>query len=280
LPLCPCAVVCLCTRIMAAKQTKVSRRMLFTWFMLVGLILFIAPAKWTNNFQFAFLRVFNWPLSIGGNISLSMGTRERLTNEDSVSRAAHNQLKNYCANLEAKLIRQQQRIEMLTGLPNRSLLGNAKLVEAFVYTFSIDKANGEMTIDPGGNRELLRGQFVLAENSIIGTISDVSPVGARVKLLSSPTSNIAVQMGGVKRYMQGIGDNLAKVPMIQHKPKIGTEVMAARKAGILNTPVIVGKVLRCERNADSAVLWDIVVEPAFDIDRLHDVVVIVMNPGK
>lgn len=254
--------------------------MLFTWFMLAGLILFIAPAKWTSNFQFAFLRVFNWPLSIGQNISLSVGTREHLTDENSVSRREHNQLKNYAANLEAKLAREQQRIEMLTGLPNKSFLGNAKLVEALVYTSSIDKVNGEMTIDAGGNGELAREQFVLAENSIIGTISDVSPVGTRVKLLTSPTSNIAVEMGGVKRFMEGTGGNLARIPMMKNKPKIGTEVMAARKAGMLNTPVIAGRVLRCERNADSAALWDIVVEPAFDIDRLHDVVVIVMNPGK
>jgi len=279
-PLCACATVLLRTGIMAAKQSKVSRRMLFTWFMLAGLILFIAPVKWTSNFQFAFLRVFNWPLSIGENITLSVGTTERLTDEDSVSRAAHNQLKNYCANLEAKLIRQQQRIEMLTGLPNKSFLGNAKLIEALVYTLSIDKANGEMTIDAGGNKELAKGQFVLSENSIIGTISDVSPIGARVKLLTSPTSNIPVEMGGVKRYMQGTGGNLAKIPMIEHKPKLGTEVMAAREAGLLSTPIIVGRVLRCERNADSAALWDVVVEPAFDIDQLQDVVVIVMNPGK
>ncbi len=265
---------------MAAKQTKVSRRMLFTWFMLAGLILIIAPAKWTSNFQFAFLRVFNWPLSVGENITLSVGARDRLTDQNSVSPAAHNQLKNYAAILEAKLIRQQQRIEMLTGLPDKSLLGNAKLIEAFVYTSSIDKANGEMTIDAGGNKELAKGQFVLSENSIIGTISDVSSVGARVKLLTSPTSNIPVEMGGEKRYMQGIGDNLAKIPMIKRKPKLGTEVMAARKAGMLSTPIIVGRVLRCESNADSATLWDVVVEPAFNIDRLEDVVVIAMNPGK
>ena len=254
--------------------------MLFTWFMLAGLILFIAPAKWTSNFQFAFLRVFNWPLSVGQNISLSVGTTEHLTDKDSVSSASHNQLRNYCANLEAKLIREQKRIEMLTGLPNRSFLGDAKLVEALVYTSSIDKSNGEMTIDAGANKGLAKEQFVLAENSIIGTISDVSGVGARVKLLTNPTSNIAVEMGGIKRFMHGIGGNLARIPMMKHKPKIGTEVMAARKAGMLNTPVIVGRVLRCERNAETAALWDIVVEPAFDIDRLDDVVVIVMNPGK
>jgi len=253
--------------------------MLFTWFLLAGLILFIAPAKWTSNLQFAFLRVFNWPLSLGQNISLSVGTREHLTNEESVSRTEHNQLKNYCANLEAKLAREQQRVETLSGLPNRSFLGNAKLVEALVYTSSIDKAKGEVSIDAGGSRELERGQFVLAENSIIGTISDVSPVGTRVKLLTSPSSNIAVEMGGVKRFMQGIGGNRAKIPMIKQQPEIGADVMAARSAGILSTPIIVGRVAGCERNAESAALWDIIVEPALDIDGLRDVVVIVMNPG-
>ena len=42
----------------------------------------------------------------------------------------------------------------------------------------------------------------------------------------------------------------------------------------------VGKVLRCERNAESAVLWDIIVEPACDFEQLNDVIVIVMNPQK
>ena len=169
---------------------------------------------------------------------------------------------------------------MLTGLPNRSFLGNAKLVEAFVYTSSIDKSSGEMIIDAGGNRDVARGQFVLAENSIIGTISDVSPVGARVKLVTSPTSNIAVEMGGVKRFMEGRGGNLARIAMMKDRAKPGTEVMAAPKAGVLETPIVVGRVLRCERNADSAALWDVLVEPVFDIERLHDVVVIAKDAGQ
>lgn len=250
--------------------------------MLAGLILFIAPAKWTNNFHFAFLRLFNWPLSIGENITLSVGTREPVSaNADSVPRAEHNRLKNYCANLEAKLLREQQRIEALTSLPNRSFLGNAALVEALVYKAKpIDKANGEISIYHDGNAELTQGQFVLAENSIIGTISDVSSVGTRVKLITSPKSSIAVEIGGIKRYMQGQGGNLARIPMMKQKQDLGSDVMAARKAGILGTPIIVGRVLRYEVNAESAALWDIIVQPAFDIDRLNDVMVLVMKPDK
>jgi len=253
--------------------------------MLAGLILIIAPAKWTSNFQFAFLRVFNWPLSVGENITLSVGARDRLTDQNSVSPAAHNQLKNYAANLEAKLILEQQRIEMLTTLANTSFLGNANLVEALVYTSSIDKVNGVISIYHDGNSELAEGQFVLAENSIIGTISDVSSVGTRVKLVTNPTSNIAVQIGGAKGLLRGSGGNLARIPMMKQRQEVGVEVIAVPQAGpqgagVLNMPIIVGRVLRYERNVESAVLWDIVVEPAFDIDRLNDVVVIVMNPAK
>ncbi|MHC4735435.1 MAG: hypothetical protein ACYTDW_13395, partial [Planctomycetota bacterium] len=47
-----------------------SRPMLFTWLMLTGLILLFAPQNLTNDLQFAFARIFRWPLTIGKNISL------------------------------------------------------------------------------------------------------------------------------------------------------------------------------------------------------------------
>jgi cell shape-determining protein MreC len=270
---------------MAAKQTKVSKRMLLTWLTLGGLILFLAPSGWTSNFQFAFLHVFNWPLSVGRNISLSVGTTEPLASEGGVQRRQYDQLRNHCRNLEAQLAQKQQRIEMLTGLHNRDFMGNARLVEGLVYSGATDKVNGEISIYAGDGSELRKGQFVLADNCIIGTISDVSPVGARVKLLTSPTSNIAVQMGGAKGLLRGSGGNLARIPMMKQRQEVGVEVIAVpqagpQEAGLLNTPIIVGRVLRCERNVESAVLWDIVVEPAFDIDRLNDVVVIVMDHGE
>ena len=238
----------------------------------------IAPVKWTNNFQFAFLRFFNWPLSIGENISLSANTRQQLGGADAVPRRKYRELLNHKANLEARLRDAEATIEKLSGLRDRFALGNAKLVEALVYAAPIDKSRGEIFIDKGNDCKLGRGQFVLAENSIVGTISDVSLAGARVKLFTNPTSNIAIKMGGTKGFMRGSGGKLARIPMMRHKAEAGTAVMAASMAGFLNTPIIVGKVLRCERNTESAVLWDIIVEPACDIEQLNDVLVIVMNP--
>ena len=252
--------------------------MLFTWFMLASLIFLFAPQKLTDKFQFAFLRVFNWPLSIGENISLSVRTRQPLEDADVVPRREYNKLQNYRANLEGQLRKEHEKVEILSGLRNRFPLEAGDLQVASVFPGSFDKLHGELSIDKGEDDKVAKGQFVLADNSIIGTIGDVSARGAKVKLFTNPTSNIAVELANTKGLMQGSGNNLARIPMVKHKVKIKSEVMARRKTGFLNAPMIIGKVLRYEMNAKSPLLWDIVVEPACDFEQLNDVAVIVINP--
>ena len=267
---------------MARKQIRLSRRMLFTWFTLAGFIFLFSPKNLTNKFQFAFHRIFNWPLSIGRNISLSAGTRQQLGDADVVVlRREYNKLQNYRADLEGQLREEHKKVEMLSGLRNRFPLEAGDLQVASVFPGSFDKLHGELSIDKGTNDKVAKGQFVLADNSIIGTIGDVSSRGAKVKLFTNPTSNIAVEVANTKRLMRGSGDNLARIPMVKHKVKIDSEVievMASRKTGFLNAPMIIGKVLRYERNAKSPVLWDIIVEPVCDFEQLNGVSVIVINP--
>jgi cell shape-determining protein MreC len=89
-----------------------------------------------------------------------------------------------------------------------------------------------------------------------------------------------VQVGGVPTFMTGNGDNSARIEMLKNKVNVGENVFALRKAGFLDASIIVGKVSRCERNTQSASLWDLTVEPACDIQNLEDVAVIIMNPPK
>jgi cell shape-determining protein MreC len=246
--------------------------------MLASLIFLFAPQKLTDKFQFAFLRVFNWPLSIGENISLSVRTQQPLEDADVVLRREYNKLQNYRANLEGQLRREHEKVEILSGLRNRFPLEAGDLQVASVFPGSFDKLNGELSIDKGEDDKVAKGQFVLADNSIIGTIGNVSSRGAKVKLFTNPTSNIPVEVANTKGLMQGSGNNLARIPMMKQKVKIDSEVMARRKTGFLNAPMIIGKVLRHERNAKSPLLWDIIVEPVCDFEQLNDVAVIVINP--
>ncbi|MHC4558118.1 MAG: rod shape-determining protein MreC [Planctomycetota bacterium] len=277
---------------MARKQTRawipkhnkmhlgsLSRRMLFIWFMLAGLILLFAPQEFTSKFQLAFVRIFRWPLSVGGNFSLTARTQQPLNN---VSNRSQTQYLNYIASLEETLSQQRKEFEKLYGLYNEYIWEGVGFVLADVITANIDGLRNELTIDCRENIGLIKGQFVLGDNSIIGTISDVSSRTAHVKLFTDPTSSIAVKIGklDINRIMHGNGKNSAKIPLvsIEHKINIGDNVFARKKSKFLDAPVKIGKVTELKRDDKNPLFWDITVEPACDIEKLEDVAVIIMNP--
>jgi rod shape-determining protein MreC len=252
--------------------------MLLTWFLLAALIFLLTPQSLTNKFQFAFVRIFRWPLSIGRNVSLLARTRRPPA--DVVSRREFNKLQNLKDDILEQRDQAYREIKKLSGLQQRFPLEGAKLMPAGVITAAIDKLRSELIIDRGQKDGLAKGQFVLADNSVIGTISHVDSRTAKVRLFTDSASNMAVKIGklNVERVMKGSGDNLAMIGMIKNKVKIGSEIMAGKKPGFLDAPIIAGRVARCERNTKSPLLWDITVEPVCDIERLNSVTVIVLNP--
>ena len=253
--------------------------MLFTWFMLAGLIFLFAPQNLTGKFQLAFAHIFRWPLSIGRGFRLSAYTRQPLT--DIVSRRQYNQLQNYLVNVTEELNEERQKVKKLSGLrKNRRPLEGAKLVPADVIAASIDDLHAEFIINRGDGDGLGKGQFVLGDNSIVGTISEVSARTARVRLITDPASKIAVKIAklDVSRVMQGAGNNSAAIRLVRHKAKAGDVVYADKKPGFLDVPIIAGRVVECGRDDENPLLWDITVTPACEIERLSDVAVIIMNP--
>jgi rod shape-determining protein MreC len=257
--------------------------MLFTWFILAGFIFLLTPQKLANKFQFAFARIFSWPLSIGRNISLS--ARAQNPPADVVSRREYNKLQNHLTNVIEDLLLKQQKLEKLSGLYDRLYaLEGANLMVADVITASINGSRNELIINRGKMDGLAEGQFVLGDNSIIGTISNVSSHTARVKLITDSTSTITVKIAelNVDRLMQGKDNNSAKVQLlsIKHKIKTGDIIYASKKPGFLDAPMIIATVAQCKRDDDNPSLWDITVKPACDVERLSDVAVIVMNPRK
>ena len=250
--------------------------MLFTWFMLAGLIFLLAPANLTNKFQFAFAHVFRWPLSIGRGVSLSVHTQKPLT--DVVSRKEYNKLQNYLVNVEAQLAQELRKYEELSGFCREHPLANARFAFAHITKASVD----ELIIDRGEKDNLAPEQFVLGNNSIIGTVSEVSPHMAKVNLVTSPTSRIAARIANQNAIIQGDGNNLAKIPLFPIKRgvkiKVGDKVLCRPRPGFLNFPVIIGRVAHCKVDDENPLLWDITVEPACNIEELRSVDVIIMNP--
>ena len=258
-------------------RIRVTNRMLFTWLMLAGLILLFAPVGLTSGFQIAFARVFRFPLSIGRNFTLSSETYHSL--DDVVSRVEYEQLQNHLANLTEELVEKHKKIEELAGIRDRLYaLEGAQLMPADIITAIFD-SKCELVINRGVSDGLSEGQYVLGDNSIIGTICQVTPRTAKVRLISDPASKIEVKIAGVGRLMEGANRNLAKIKMlnVKHKVQVGEEVYARKKPGYLDAEMLTGRVAQCERDAENPLVWDIIVEPACEVDRLKSVHIIIMN---
>ncbi|OHB84752.1 MAG: hypothetical protein A2Z38_09885 [Planctomycetes bacterium RBG_19FT_COMBO_48_8] len=253
--------------------------MLFTWFMLTGFIFLFAPQNFTSKFQLAFVHVFRWPLSIGGNLVMTAQTQQLLAGAASRS---DTQYTNYIANLEETLAQERKKFKKLNELYNTYVWEGTDFALADVITATVDGARSELTISCRKTTGLVKDQFVLGDECIIGTISDVFPQisKARVELVTDPLSRIPVKVGELKSIMKGSGNNSAKIEMVKNKVKVGENVFALKKPGFLDAPMIVGKVSECNRNQKNPSLWDITVVPACNIELLEDVAVIIMNPQK
>ena len=256
--------------------------MLFTWFMLAGFIFFFSQENWTNKFQLVFKGIFSLPLRIGRNFSLMARTPQPL---NSALNRNQNKYLNRIANLKETLFQQQKKFEKLDGLYNEYVWEGVDFVLADVITDNIDGSRSEFTIErreKNNKNSLVKGQFVLGDNSIIGTITDVSSSTASVKLFTDPTSSIEVKIGKLNAIMKGNGNNSAKIPLvsIEHKIKKGDNVFALKKAGFLDAPVIIGRVAQLKRDDKNPLLWDITVEPACEMEKIEDVAVVIMNQQK
>jgi rod shape-determining protein MreC len=266
---------------MARKRIRITRRMIFAWFMLGGLILLFSPQAVTSRIQFAFARFFRWPLTIGRNMPLSAKAKVPLENDFSRKEA---QYQNYIANLEEELRQKNRTIEQLTGLKTRFRgLEGAKFLPADIITASVEGKRGELIINRGSADGLAKGLFVIGDNSVIGTITDIAERTAKVRLFSDASSMVQVNIAGLETnmLMQGDGANTARIKMVpvKHKIKAGDAVMLRKKPGYLDMPMIIGSVQHYKRDDKNPALWDITIKPACDVARLNDVAVIVMNPA-
>lgn len=240
----------------------------------------IAPQSLTDKFQFAFASIFSWPLRVGNSFSLATSTRQPFINQPSWNDV---QYRNQIVYLQQELKQAYEKIDKLSRIRNKSPLAEAKLVLADIKTQTLSNMRGELIINKGQVSGLSVGQFVMADYSIIGTISAVDSGRARVKLFTDKTSNVAVTIGESKvpRLMQGIGNNSAKIiPKVPatNQIKVGDKVLAQKAPGLLDVSMIAGIVTERKRDDKEPSVWDITVRPACEIAQIQDVTVIIMNP--
>jgi len=270
---------------MARKQPKLPRGTLFAGLLIAGLALLLLPQNITNDLNFLFLKLFNPILSIGRSTTLEFST---LTPPlaDFVTRDEYNRLLAEYDNVWAVLRAEHERYEKLarirTGLPGPGPV----LVLAEVRDVSVSGLKQELVINKGQADKLKVGQYILGKNSIIGMISETSETWSRIRLLTDVGASIEVGIWNKKekKYIRGqmVGDgkDSGKIPLISraHKISIGDTVYAAARAGLLETPMVIGKVTKINPDEKRPLLWDITVKPIQDAPLLTDVWVVVIEP--
>ncbi len=253
---------------MANRHAKVSQRMIFTWLALCGFIILFAPENFTNTFHFTFAQLFHVPLRFGRSTGLShTGPR------------TENGYENYIANLEKYLSYYRKQVKTISKMRQRFPLKNFGLLPAAITV--PDGPTSSFYINCGTDDGVIAGQFVLADNGIIGTVQNVSSHTAMVRLITDPLSKIGVQIGDLpgRKMITGIGSNKALIEMVpvKYTVKLKDKIFVAPKVEFLDDPIICGIVTDVIRNKKSPLIWDITVEPVCKIDQLESVHVLVFD---
>jgi rod shape-determining protein MreC len=272
---------------MVRKQIRISKGIVFTWLMLGGLICLFLPSSLTGKVHLAFLGFYKYtPASIGGSIPLAAvatGTDATLSSDHQQLKSQYLQLQNHRDNLWAELAAEHRKNERLAGLRTRfPALSGCSFISAEIITSQGRSKSTEKVINRGSADGIRKDQFVLGDNAIIGRISEVSARTAVVRIVSDKGSQIPVEVAGSKvaSVMRGDGKGLARIKMVPRKYRVekGAAVYTCKVPGVLDIPLVVGKVQSYKADDDHPLLWDIFVKPASDIENLASVDVIVMNP--
>jgi cell shape-determining protein MreC len=264
---------------MSRTNFRLTKPMLFTWLLFAGFILYLAPQSITNNFSFIFMRMAAPLLNLGKSVSsLSTTVINTSATTEYVSRTEYDRLENARENLKAELLEASRRLDAATKIQNRfPALARAAFVGADVIAISYDRLGHRMTINRGRDDGIREGFYVLADNCVIGTIDQVSQAAATIKLVTDPAAKMFVQTEkGGAGIMTGAARDACRVQLAS-KVSPDQSIFAGKRPGLLDSPIIVGKVTAC-RSGSIPMLYELTVQPACDYSKIDNVSVLIMNP--
>jgi len=201
-----------------------------------------------------------------------------------VDRRDYERLQNHLADVTEWLYQEHQKVQKLQKLRSRGVLQGAGFVLSDVIAASVELTRADIIINRGSEDHISNGQFVLAENSVIGRVSEAAARQSKVVLVTDPSARTPVILKTADRrieaVMRGAGSSSAKISLIscEYQVKDGDEVFVCKDTGYLDSPLIVGRIAQCRKNEENPLLWDITVRTVCDLERLKSVAVVIMNP--
>jgi len=270
---------------MTHKKIKASNPVLFAGLLIIGIVIFLLPQGLNNKLNFLFFKLFNPVLSIGRNTTPEI-FRPAPSSKDFVTRREYDRLWIAYKNLYADLVIEHKRFDKLAQIRSQLPKPGPKLVLAGVISSPVSGFRNELIINKGSDDGIKTGQYVLGENSIVGTIKQTSQSQAKIRLITDENHKVKVRIWrwgrkkNILAQMCGDGKNCCKIPLIsrEHDVKIGDTVYAAVQPGFLEAPRAIGEVSALKLDENSPLLWDITVTPAYDVEKLTDVAIVITDP--
>ena len=263
---------------MARRQFKPSKLTLVIGLVLLGCIFLLLPQNVTSRLNFAFIDIFGFFLKMGSSVTQN---RPAALSPDYVPREEYNRLQTAYANLEAELAEQKKQVDVLSKVRLTEPDPSTGLVLAKV----VNKKENEFIINRGAGDGLKTGQYVLGDNAVIGLVEQVSNDISSVRLVTSSACKIPIKISApeINKYFNGTiqgndkkGARVLNIPQ-KYEIKTGFNVYAAEKAGFLRSMRIIGRIAKCTAGEKNPTVWDITVEPAYNLNNITDVAVIVLK---
>ncbi len=192
---------------------------------------------------------------------------------------AFQKLTNHTANLTAVITKQEETINRLTRLRVEPEWQKLSFVPANVFTALGD----DHVVINRGSRDYVQVKcFILANNGIVGKVSEIQKNQATVELISNLGAFLPVYINtrDTQGVCHGLGQGQMEIQSVRYNRsvEVGQPVYTSNQPGLLGTPIIVGKVASCVRDEKEPYLWKIEMAPAVDLKQLDRIDVVL--PGR
>ncbi|MCP4449879.1 MAG: rod shape-determining protein MreC [Planctomycetes bacterium] len=266
---------------MGSKFTT-SKRTVFMSCLLGATIVLLVPHSMTGKCQYAFRRVFCVPLGISRSLTLAAKTPSspRISSQAYLDlQQAYEKLANHTANLKGMIDTQKETIDRLTQLRARPDWQRLSFIPALVFTTLGDD---RVVINRGVRDGVQSNCFVLANNAIVGQVTETNKYQATIELISDSGAflSVFIDTPSAMGIMRGLGQGQCVIKNVSYsRPvEVGQSVYTRNQAGLLGIPMIVGQVSACDRDEETPHFWKIEMTPAVAPEELNQVDII--RPGR
>ncbi|MHC5082599.1 MAG: rod shape-determining protein MreC [Planctomycetota bacterium] len=266
---------------MAGRNIHFSSGSTFLTWLIIGIVILVVPRSTTERINNWFIETFQPILEKGRQIQMDA---VETVETDTVSLDQHQQLQSDFDNLHSQMLQLLSDYEKLSKVRSELPRFHSGLLPATV-TGTLNGLTHEIIINKGSEDRVEPGQYVLSmnSNSIIGVVRETGDLISKVRLVTDAKQDIEIRIRR-KDTTQDIGAMMfgddkrdCKIAMIERIEDIrkGDMVYAAAQPGVMDIPIIIGRVSDVRPDEQHRLLWDITVQPAEDMRQLKDVMVVI-----